>query len=162
MDSRLDYDCREQDCQGSSCSLPSSHPITCPPLLKKPLLTPDPSIDRGAAILGVHLFGHHVLSVLLLGPRTGPRSYLDRGGRWLGLVHFPDSLVSKFHKARLQMETNKPKGVLSPTSRGSRCLRPWPDALLQLEMGLVCHGRHVSTQQHLHSGKLVPTLKLQF
>lgn len=107
--------------------LPSDHAST---LLEKPSLTFDPSIDRGAAILGVHLLGHHVLSILLLGPRTGTRSHLDRGRRWLGLVHFPDRLVSKSQYAISQMKIDKPQGILPPTSRGSRCLRPWPDALL--------------------------------
>ncbi|KAL9122868.1 MAG: hypothetical protein Q9187_000579 [Circinaria calcarea] len=60
----------------------------------KPLLTLDSSPDGGAAIFGVHFFGHHVIPILLFGSGTGTRSHLDCGGCWFGLVHLPDPLVS--------------------------------------------------------------------
>ena len=51
--------------------------------------------DGCATLRRVHLLGHHVISLFLLGPRFG--TWLDhhRGHRGFGLVHLIDSLVSE-------------------------------------------------------------------
>lgn len=58
-------------------------------------------LDRCTALLGVYLFGHHVVSVFVFGPGPGSWTDCDRGRRSVGPVYVLDSLVkSSLHIAR--------------------------------------------------------------
>ncbi len=52
------------------------------------------TIDRRAPLCGIHLPGNHVISVFVLGPRSGSRPYSNRRRCCFRLVHFFDRLVS--------------------------------------------------------------------
>lgn len=51
-------------------------------------------IDGGSAVLRIHLSCHHVLSLLLLGPRAGTRNHPDHRSSCLCPLYFSDRLVN--------------------------------------------------------------------
>jgi hypothetical protein len=75
------------------------------------------SSDCGSAVLRVHLLGHHVLPVLLLGSRIGTGTDLDLCHRGIGPLHLSDHLVSFTSPNRLITKLTLNQGILHETSR---------------------------------------------
>jgi hypothetical protein len=85
--------------------------------------------------------------MVLLHSRLGPRSDLDLRHRRTGPLHVHDHLVSLEDFSVYILVTNAIQGILPAPSRGSRCLRSWPDDLLEQEVGILLHRGHVHPEQ---------------
>jgi hypothetical protein len=61
-------------------------------------------IDRRIAILRVHLFGYHVIPILVLRARPRTRTHLDDCSGCIRAIYFISRLVSSFYTARLHQQ----------------------------------------------------------
>ena len=106
----------------------------------------------------VHLLGNHVVSLFILGSWSGTWHYLDGCSGCFRSLHVLDRLgVStrpppRSHEAWMFLHSPDCSQILPPSSGSDGRLRHRPNALLELEMGVVVHCCYVRVEQHLHSG----------
>lgn len=76
----------------------------------------DQFIDCGTFVLRVHLFGHHVVSMVIFHPWPRARVDLDRDHRCVGPLHVPDHLVSNTEIVAENNKFNSIQGILHAPS----------------------------------------------